>query len=91
MAFLRLSQHCLLVIEGFNRPGRSWFVLREGSKLSLLAIDVGLGLNRRKCFFLGGCFGLKFVPFNLDKHLFLHGEVVLLSKFIIFLLIFPLQ
>ena len=91
VAFLRLSQHSLLVVKGFNRPGRSWFLLREGSELSLLAIDIRLGLNGGKCFFLGGCFSLEFVSFNLDEHLFLHGEVILLSKLIILLLVFPLK
>ena len=89
--FLCLAQYCLFVVEGFNRSGRSWFVLREGSELSLLAIDIRLRLNRRKRFFFGGCLSLKFVPLDLYEHLFLHGEVVLLSKLIILLLVFPLK
>ena len=88
--FLSLAQNCLFVVKRFGRPGECRLILWKGCKLGFLAIGCRLGVDRGERFLFEGCFCFEFVPFYLDEHLLLHGEVVLFSQFLILLLMLSL-
>lgn len=91
MSLLRLPQNSLFVIIGLGRSGgRRALILRKRSELNLFAVT-SLGLDSRQRLLLDLSFGLEFIPLYLDKHFFLHSEVVFVSEFIELLLVLPLQ
>lgn len=90
MSLLSFSQNCLFIVKWLWRACRRSLILGKWSEFNLFIVWRRF-LNRRKGILLLWCFGFQLISLNFDEHLFLHGEVVLLSELFIFLLIFLLK
>lgn len=90
VSFLSFTQNSLLIIKRLSSSWTCRFILRKGSKFYSFQFILSFRLHTWKLFFRS-CLNLKFIPFNLDEHLFFHCKIVFLFEFFKFFLVLWLQ
>jgi len=97
MSLLSLGEDSLLLVKSVQVTGQIWIdqllLPRKDCPFGPGLICIGLSSlhSRQRCFLLPLSFNLELVPFDLDEHFLLHGQVVFLYQLLVLLVVLGLE